>query len=164
MRHPYAMLAIIGLATAGALTIGGKVKSLVGVEIVPSAVECAKENAEKMGLKNARFFSADAGDIQALITTLKNEDGMPYCPSAGVLDPPRKGCVPTLLSFLAHDLKIPKILYISCNPDTLARDAKILSDYGYDIGAVTPVDLFPRTGHVESVVCFKRRLDVDMRR
>ncbi len=151
-----------GVGSIG-LSMADKVKSLVGVEIVPSAVECAKENAEKMGLKNARFFCADAGSVEELITSLKNEDGTPYRPTAVVLDPPRKGCAPSLLSFLANDLKVPKIVYISCNPDTLARDARILCDLGYSLGVVTPVDLFPRTGHVESVVCLKRRLDNELR-
>lgn len=146
-----------GVGSIG-LSMADKVGSLVGVEIVPSAVECAKENAKKMGAENARFFCADAGDVEGLVTSLKNADGTPYRPTAVVLDPPRKGCTPSLLSFLAQDLKIPKIVYISCNPDTLARDAKILSDYGYSLGKVTPVDLFPRTGHVESVVCLKRQI------
>ena len=145
-----------GVGSIG-LSMAHKVGSLVGVEIVPDAVECAKENAAKMGLKNARFFAADAGNIEKLITSLENEDGTPYRPTAVVLDPPRKGCAPALLSFLANDLKIPKILYISCNPDTLARDAKILSDFGYKIGTITPVDLFPRTGHVETVVCLNKQ-------
>ena len=151
-----------GVGSIG-LSMVRAVRSLVGVEIVPSAVECAKENAEKMGVKNARFFSADAGNVEKLIASLKNEDGTPYRPSAVVLDPPRKGCDAALLSFLAKDLKIPKILYISCNPDTLARDARMLSDFGYSLGTVTPVDLFPRTGHVESVVCLTRRLDNELR-
>ena len=146
-----------GVGSIG-LSMAKRVKSLVGVEIIPSAIECAKENAEKMGLQNARFFCADAGNVEELITSLQNGDGTPYRPTAVVLDPPRKGCAPSLLRFLANDLKISKILYISCNPDTLARDAKILSDYGYSLGAVTPVDLFPRTGHVESVVCLKRQI------
>ncbi len=144
-----------GVGSIG-LSMAHAVKTLVGVEIVPSAVECAKENAEKMGLSTARFFCADAGNVEALVASLKNEDGTPYRPTAVVLDPPRKGCDSALLSFLANDLKINKILYISCNPDTLARDARILSDYGYSLGTVTPVDLFPRTGHVESVVCLTR--------
>ena len=147
-----------GVGSIG-LSMARQVKSLVGVEIVPSAVECAKENAKKMGLSNARFFCADAGRVEELIASLQNENGTPYRPTAVVLDPPRKGCDEALLSFLANELRISRILYISCNPDTLARDARILSDYGYSLGAVTPVDLFPRTGHVESVVCLTRRLD-----
>ena len=145
-----------GVGSIG-LSMAHAVKTLVGVEIVPSAVECAKENAKAMGLENARFFCADAGNVEALVASLKNEDGTPYRPTAVVLDPPRKGCDSALLSFLANDLKINKILYISCNPDTLARDARILSDYGYSLGTVTPVDLFPRTGHVETVVCLRKQ-------
>ena len=145
-----------GVGSIG-LSMARGVKSLVGVEIVPSAVECAKENAKVMGLDNARFFCADAGKVEELIASLQNEDGTPYRPTAVVLDPPRKGCDSALLSFLACDLKIPKILYISCNPDTLARDARILSDFGYSLGKITPVDLFPRTGHVETIVCLHKQ-------
>ena len=145
-----------GVGSIG-LSMAQGVKSLVGVEIVLSAVECAKENAKAMGLSNARFFCADAGKVEELVTSLKNDDGTPYRPTAVILDPPRKGCTPDLLSFLANDLKTPKILYISCNPDTLARDARILSDFGYSLGKITPVDLFPRTGHVETIVCLHKQ-------
>ena len=70
-----------------------------------------------------------------------------------ILDPPRKGCEEKLLRFLAAR-QIKRIVYISCGPDALARDAARLVSLGYRMGAVTPVDLFPRTGHVESVVRF----------
>ena len=69
------------------------------------------------------------------------------------MDPPRKGCEEKLLRFLAAR-QIKRIVYISCGPDALARDAARLVSLGYRMGAVTPVDLFPRTGHVESVVRF----------
>jgi 23S rRNA (uracil1939-C5)-methyltransferase len=68
-----------------------------------------------------------------------------------VLDPPRKGCTPEVIEFLANrDIK--RIVYVSCDVDTLARDCKMFSDLGYTIGEVDPVDMFPRTGHIENVV------------
>ena len=69
------------------------------------------------------------------------------------MDPPRKGSTSELLSFLAAE-GVKKIVYISCNPDTLARDAAELISLGYKMSDVQPVNMFPRTGHVESVVCF----------
>ena len=72
-----------------------------------------------------------------------------------VLDPPRKGCDEKLLAFLAEK-KIPKIVYISCNPETLARDAAYLAKRGYGFSEITPVDLFPRTSHVECVTLMTR--------
>ncbi len=145
-----------GVGSIG-LSMAHRVRELVGVEIVPEAVECAKENAAKMGLTNARFFAADAGDPAALFKNVYAALGEDYRPDVIVLDPPRKGSTPELLTYIADTLQAPKIVYISCNPDTLARDARLLIDRGYSMSAVTPVDLFPRTGHVESVVCLTRK-------
>jgi len=80
-----------------------------------------------------------------------------------VMDPPRKGSTKELITFLS-DKGFDRVVYVSCDPDTLARDCVWFSELGYEIGNVTPVDMFPRTGHVESVVRLERRLDVDMRR
>ncbi len=76
-----------------------------------------------------------------------------------ILAPPRKGCDARLLRFLA-EREVPRIVYVSCGPDSLARDCAILRELGYEIGTVTPVDLFPRTGHVESVVCLTRKENI----
>ena len=86
-----------------------------------------------------------------------------HLPDVVILDPPRKGCDEQLLRFLA-EREVPRIVYVSCGPDSLARDCAVLRNLGYEIGTVTPVDLFPRTGHVESVVSLTRGFDVDMRR
>lgn len=141
-----------GTGTIG-LSMAKKAKKLVGVEIVPSAVACARENARENGIENAEFFCADAGDREVI---LKAAGGVR--PDVVVIDPPRKGSTRELVECLAQ-LEVPKIVYISCDPDTLARDAVWFRERGYDIGPVTPVDLFPRTGHVESVVCLTRRVD-----
>ncbi len=145
-----------GVGSIG-LSMADKVRELVGVEIVPSAVECAKENARKNGIENASFYCADAGSAEALFAAVKKEKGADYRPDIVVLDPPRKGCAEELLAYLSHTVIPEKIVYISCNPDTLARDCAYLTQNGYTLSPVTPVDLFPRTGHVESLVCLQKQ-------
>ncbi len=146
-----------GVGSIG-LSMAKSVREVIGVEIVASATECARQNAKENGIDNALFFTADAGDGEALLAAVRAEKGDTYSPDAVVLDPPRAGCARELLDTLAN-ASVPKIVYISCNPDTLARDAAILSSHGYEMSAVYPFDLFPRTGHVETVVCFVRRTD-----
>jgi len=140
-----------GTGTIG-LSMADKVKRLCGVEIVESAVRCARENAERNGIKNADFICADAGDADTIIAAAGG-----VCPDVVVIDPPRKGSTKALVDCLAS-LGVPKVVYVSCDPDTLARDAVWFCENGYSIGDVQPVDMFPRTGHVESVVCFKRQI------
>lgn len=138
----------IGLSMADSLT------SLVGIEIVDGAVECARENARINGFENAEFYASDAGNIEKIFASVEENRGA-LKPDAVVLDPPRKGCSREVIEFLASR-KIPRIVYVSCDPDTLARDCKLFSDLGYAIGTVTPVDMFPRTGHVECVCLLTR--------
>jgi len=144
-----------GVGSVG-LSMADRVRRLIGIEIVPEAIEYAKKNAARNGVKNAYFFCGDAKDTEKLLTAAEAEIGEIH-PDAVILDPPRKGCAPALVEFVARRLSPPKIAYISCNPDTLARDCALFRTYGYELGAVTPVDLFPRTGHVESVVCLSRK-------
>ena len=139
-----------GTGTIG-LSMASRVSRLVGVEIVPSAVDCAKENAKRNGVTNAEFFCADAGDAEVILSCAGGTR-----PDVVVIDPPRKGSTRELVRCLSS-LDVPKIVYVSCDPDTLARDCKWFSEEGYAIGEVQPVDMFPRTGHVESVVCLERR-------
>ncbi len=141
-----------GTGTIG-LSMAHRVRTLCGVEIVKSAVECAKENAKRNGIKNARFICADAGDKQTILDAAGG-----VRPDVVVMDPPRKGSTKELVDCLA-DIGVPKIVYISCDPDTLARDAAWFVQRGYEMSPIQPVDMFPRTGHVESVVCLERRLD-----
>lgn len=138
-----------GIGSVG-LSMAHKVRKLTGVEIVPEAVACAVKNASRAGIQNARFICADSADGAADILAKADE-----LPDVVVLDPPRKGCAPELLDSLTN-AGITKIIYISCNPATLARDCAHLAKLDWNIGEVQPVDLFPRTGHVESVVCLKR--------
>ncbi len=149
-----------GVGSIG-LSMADSVGELIGIEIVGSAVECAKENARRSGIPNAAFFTADATDTESILKIAEAERGAPIRPDVIVLDPPRKGCSESLLSFIAT-LAPSRIVYISCNPETLARDCAVLSPLGYTLGAVTPFDLFPMTGHVESVVCLTRRLDNEL--
>ena len=139
-----------GVGSIG-LSMADAVREVVGIEIVPDAVRCANENAKRNGIKNAAFFAGDATDTEKLLAGAEKALGKELRPDAVILDPPRKGCDEKLLSFLTNR-GIPKIVYISCNPETLARDVAFLTKKGYGFSAVTPVDLFPRTGHVECVV------------
>ncbi|MBQ7357716.1 MAG: hypothetical protein IJW65_03160 [Clostridia bacterium] len=79
-----------------------------------------------------------------------------FTPDVVVIDPPRKGTTAELMNYLS-DIGVNNIVYVSCGPDTLARDCAYFKKLGYEIGKVTPVDLFPGTGHVESVVCLTRK-------
>ncbi|MBQ8407655.1 MAG: 23S rRNA (uracil(1939)-C(5))-methyltransferase RlmD [Clostridia bacterium] len=144
-----------GAGTIG-LSMAKEASRIVGVEIVDEAVECAKENAKLNGVENAYFFCGDASDTRGLLATAKDTLG-DFCPDVVIIDPPRKGTTEELVNYL-DSLGVPRIVYVSCNPDTLARDCKWFAEKGYSIGEVTPVDLFPGTGHVESVVCLERRI------
>jgi len=147
-----------GTGTIG-LSMAKRAKRLIGVEIVPEAVSCARENAARGGVENAEFICSDATDIRGM--AIFDQVDAKEC--VVVMDPPRKGSTKELITFLS-DKGFDRVVYVSCDPDTLARDCVWFSELGYEIGNVTPVDMFPRTGHVESVVRLERRLDVDMRR
>ena len=142
-----------GIGTIGISMVTPETR-LVGVEIVAAAVECAKENAALNGLVNAEFLCGDAGDAAKLVDSALAMCGDPEKTTV-VVDPPRKGLDGALVQYLA-DKQMKKIVYVSCDPDTLARDCAMFRTLGYAIGEVTPVDMFPRTGHVESVVCLTR--------
>ena len=145
----YCGVGSIGLSMAH---LAGEV---IGAEIVREAVENAKENAQRNGIHNAHFYCCDATDPFGMLTSI-SERG-PITPDVVILDPPRKGCDSALLDYLAAR-EVPRIVYISCNPATLARDVKYLLSLGYSLASpVTPFDLFPRTGHVESLVCLTKQ-------
>jgi len=117
---------------------------LIGVEIVPDAVENARENALANGIENAEFVCGDANSSE-----IEGADVI-------IIDPPRKGAEPQLIERIS-ELSPRQVVYISCDPATLARDMAIFKTYGYTADYVTPVDMFPRTSHVESVVCLSRK-------
>ena len=145
------------------LSMADDAGELIGIEIVESAVECARYNAELCGKPNAKFYTGDAKCTQSLLDTAERELGKKILPDVVILDPPRAGCDAELLRFVAK-LNPKRVVYISCNPTTLARDVRLMRECGYATDTVRGFDMFPMTGHVESVVCLTRRLDVDMRR
>ena len=133
-----------GIGTIGiCLCKGKKVASLVGIEIIPEAVENAKENARQNGMENAEFYCGDANH-----PALSGADVI-------LVDPPRKGLEEELIQTIAK-LNPRKVVYISCNPATFARDLRLFQDLGYKAGDVQPVNLFPRTAHTETVVLLSR--------
>ena len=144
-----------GIGSIG-LTMADRAKELIGIEIVPEAVRCAKENAERNGITNASFYCGDASSAEAFLSAAEQEREEQIRAAVVIIDPPRKGTTRELIDCIA-DRGIPRVVYVSCGPDTLARDCKYFREKGYEIGEVQPVDLFPRTGHVESLVCLQRQ-------
>lgn len=151
-----------GMGTIG-LSMAGHCRELIGVEIIPEAIDSAKANAARMGdavAAKSRFFCADAGEAAARLAA----EGLR--PDVIMLDPPRKGCDETTLSAVVQ-MSPRRVVYVSCNPSTAARDAAWLGQHGYRAEKVQPVDLFPRTKHVEAVLLLtklnvERHIEVDV--
>ncbi|MBE6645992.1 MAG: 23S rRNA (uracil(1939)-C(5))-methyltransferase RlmD [Ruminococcaceae bacterium] len=139
------------------LSMADSAGEIFGIEIIDSAVLCARENAKSNGIKNAKFYTGDAANTEKLLDNAEGDLGRKINPNVVVLDPPRAGCDEVLINYVAS-LSPEKVVYISCNPSTLARDCAVFKALGYICGSVTPFDLFPLTGHVESVVCLKRQI------
>lgn len=140
-----------GMGTIG-LSMADQCRELIGVEIVPEAIESAKANAARMGeavAAKSRFFCADAGQAATQLAA----EGLH--PDIVMLDPPRKGCDEATLSAVVR-MAPRRVVYVSCNPATAARDAAWLEKNGYHAEKVQPVDLFPRTKHVETVVLLSK--------
>jgi len=138
--------AYCGIGTIS-LYLARDAKKVYGVEIVPEAIRDAKTNARLNGITNAYFKTGAAEEVMPRWL----EEGIR--PDVVVLDPPRKGCDPVLLD-AAAGMAPKRIIYVSCNSATLARDAKRLVEKGYHPIEVQPVDMFPQTGHVECVALF----------
>ena len=132
-----------GTGTIG-LSMAHKAKEIIGVEIIPQAIEDAKINAKNNNIDNARFMCGDASQLAA---TLESEGIKPH---VVILDPPRKGCARDVLETVAR-MSPDRVVYVSCDPATLARDCGVFKELGYETIKATPVDMFPRTGHVETV-------------
>lgn len=151
-----------GMGTIG-LSMAEQCRELIGVEIVPEAIESAKANAARMGeavAAKSRFFCADAGQAATQLAA----EGLH--PDIVMLDPPRKGCDEATLSAVVR-MAPRRVVYVSCNPATAARDAAWLERNGYHAEKVQPVDLFPRTKHVETVCLLsklnaKQHIEVDI--
>lgn len=127
------------------LFLAQNAKKVYGVEVVKEAIEDANKNAELNGISNVEFVVGEAD--QVMTKWIKEE----IHADVVVVDPPRKGCEPWLLSSII-EMAPSRVVYVSCNPATLARDLRILEDGGYRTVEIQPVDLFPQTGHVECVV------------
>lgn len=140
--------AYCGIGTIS-LFLAQKAKKVFGVEIVPEAIEDAHRNAELNGITNVEFA---VGPAETVITDWYKEGNTA---DVLVVDPPRKGCDEALLNTII-EMKPKKVVYVSCNPGTLARDLRILEDGGYKTVEVQPVDMFPMTTHVECVVLIER--------
>ena len=151
-----------GMGTIG-LSMADQCRELIGVEIVPEAIESAKANAARMGeavAAKSRFFCADAGQAATQLAA----EGLH--PDIVMLDPPRKGCDEATLSAVVR-MAPRRVVYVSCNPATAARDAAWLEKNGYHAEKVQPVDLFPRTKHCEAVLLLtklnvERHIEVDV--
>ena len=124
------------------LSMARRARRAIGIEVVSTAVNDAKKNALENGIRNAEFI---LGDVERVMPRLLDE-GVDVI----VLDPPRAGCDADALKLLAS-MRPSKIIYVSCNPATLARDLSLLSTVGYMVQRIRPVDMFPMTSHVESV-------------
>lgn len=126
------------------LCLAKKAKRVIGIEIVKPAIKDAKKNAKKNHMENTEFYAADAGKFMPQLY----RKGL--VPDVIVMDPVRAGCSEEVLK-AAAGMNPKRIVYVSCNPATFARDAKILKSEGYEIKEIQPVDMFPQTMHVETV-------------
>ncbi|MBO8141789.1 MAG: 23S rRNA (uracil(1939)-C(5))-methyltransferase RlmD [Firmicutes bacterium] len=141
--------AYCGVGTIG-LYLASSAREVVGIEAVPEAVKDARRNARHNGIENARFYE---GAVEEVLPRLVSS-GRRF--EVAILDPPRRGCEPEVLAALAA-AEVPRLVYVSCHPETMARDLKRLRGLGYDTERVQPVDMFPMTAHVECVATVIRR-------
>lgn len=160
-----------GIGTIG-ICLSDKAKSVFGVEVVPQAIEDAIDNAKLNDIDNADFV---VGKVEDIINDIKWSDsvGVYKCgaadsklgeisvskPDVIIVDPPRKGCDVNCINAILK-LKPERVVYVSCNPSTLARDLQILCESEYKLSALTPVDMFPQTGHVETVCLLSKKCPV----
>lgn len=128
-----------------------RAKKVYGIELNASALENARQNADLNKVKNVEFF---VGDVDHLLSELKEE------PNVIIVDPPRNGLMPSVVAQLIEKLQksksLSRLVYVSCNPSTMARDAQLLIKGGYVLKSVQPVDMFPQTYHIENVALFER--------
>ena len=149
------------------LFLSGKASKVYGVEVVPQAIEDAKQNAANNGITNAEFFVGKAEEVLPEFYGRKEDASFDsgsnaqqgredmLHPDVIVVDPPRKGCDEMCLQTMLK-MAPDRIVYVSCDSATLARDLRILCDGGYELKRVRPVDMFPQTVHVETVVLLSK--------
>ena len=131
------------------LVMAGKARRVIGAEVVPEAIEDARENAARNGITNAEFHWADAGQAARMLAERGER------PEVISVDPPRKGLSPEVIRAIL-EMGPARLVYVSCDPATLARDVKLLTEGGYRLERAEAVDLFPRTAHTECVVKLTR--------
>ncbi len=141
--------AYCGTGTIGLVLASGAQK-VIGIEVNRDAVADARINAAENGIKNATFYAADAGEFMHEMAKKRERADVV------MLDPPRAGCSPKFLNALLT-LSPRRVVYISCNPETLSRDLGTLVRGGYAVRKIQPFDMFPFTSHVETVVCLTRK-------
>jgi 23S rRNA (uracil1939-C5)-methyltransferase len=156
------------------LFLAGNAGKIYGVEVVPQAIEDARDNARRNGIENAKFFVGKAEEVlpvfydrqtagplkssgksSKMTPLVELEKSSALHPDVIVVDPPRKGCDEKCLETMLR-MEPSRIVYVSCDPATLARDLKILADGGYELKKIRPCDMFPWSGHVETVVLLKK--------
>jgi 23S rRNA (uracil1939-C5)-methyltransferase len=139
--------AYCGIGTIG-LNAARYVKTVLGVDVVKQAIQDATMNAAENGIKNARFVTGKAEEVI--------KEWSRYDVDVLFIDPPRKGCEKEFLQTIS-EMEIPRIVYVSCNVSTLARDLNYLQSQGYDVLEITPFDMFPQTTHIETVTKLRLR-------
>ena len=137
------------------LFMARRAKKVCGVEIIPEAIENAKQNAARNGIENAEFYVGKAEEVLPAYVQARKEAGEDPDIDVICVDPPRKGCDSKCLETIL-EIRPERVVYVSCDPATLARDLRILADGGYKLRKVRPVDQFGHTVHVESVVKLTR--------
>ncbi len=137
-----------GTGTIGLIS-ANKVKQVIGIEIISQAIQNANENAITNNITNARFICADASEATKQLL----EEGI--SPNVVIVDPPRKGLENDVIEAIVN-MSPERVVMVSCNPATAARDANLLEKSGYKVTKITPVDMFPRTTHVETVILMTR--------
>ena len=151
-----------GIGTIG-LSMATQAGMIIGIESVKNAVIDANRNAVINGIVNARYYTGRAEHVMPRLLDKEDKLFVDYidenAPKIAILDPPRAGCDEALLRAVAS-CEVDKIVYVSCNPGTLARDIKLLGELGYEFVEATPVDMFVATMHVETVALLSK-LDVD---
>lgn len=141
--------AYCGIGTIG-LVAAKTAGNVIGVELNPDAVKDAISNCKRNGMKNARFYCADAGDFMQELS----ENGERF--DVVFMDPPRSGSSRKFIDSLVASAP-KKVVYISCNPETLARDLNMLTHKGYIVNKICPVDMFPHTNHIECIVLLTKK-------
>lgn len=136
------------------LIMAGKAKHAIGAEIVEAAVLDARENAALNDISNVEFICADAGEAAAGLTARAQR------PDVIIVDPPRKGLTGDVIQTIT-DLSPARVVYVSCDPATLARDLKLFDAQGYRAQEATPFDMFPRCAHIETVCLLERGKSID---